>query len=218
MSRNLDITGKRYGKLVAVNPTKERDSQGSIMWNMQCDCGNTKLVSVKQLNNGKNISCGCLQIIHRSKNFRIKPPVNKLEGDEGSFRGLYAKYKYEANKRGFEFTLTQEDFRVITQNSCAYCNQPPLNKARLSYGSKNTESYVYNGIDRVNNAVGYVEGNVVACCSVCNFMKAKLSVDDFINKAIQIADFHRQYRKFQKFIAETPGKNRTNVLYRKDTI
>lgn len=42
--------------------------------------------------------------------------------------------------------------------------------------------YIYNGIDRLNNSkdVGYVKDNVVACCSKCNYIKNKMSYNEFI--------------------------------------
>lgn len=55
----LDITGKRFGKLVAIKPT-EKHSNSSILWECQCDCGNIHYASVSDLNMGYVQSCGCL--------------------------------------------------------------------------------------------------------------------------------------------------------------
>ncbi len=43
------------------------------------------------------------------------------------------------------------------------------------------EPYIYNGIDRVKNEVGYEVENCVACCKTCNIMKQGLSKEDFLN-------------------------------------
>lgn len=62
-SENLkkqDITGQRFDRLVAVCPTEERDTAGSIIWECRCDCGNTARYSVNSLHKGKIHSCGCL--------------------------------------------------------------------------------------------------------------------------------------------------------------
>jgi len=37
-----------------------------------------------------------------------------------------------------------------------------------------------NGVDRVNNKIGYRVDNCVPCCSVCNIMKNTLGVADFL--------------------------------------
>jgi hypothetical protein len=48
-------------------------------------------------------------------------------------------------------------------------------KHNVAYGD-----YVYNGIDRKNNSLGYVSNNCVPCCSECNLMKRKMSVNQFL--------------------------------------
>ncbi len=58
MSRKSDLTGMRYGKLIAVEPTKERKN-GYTVWICKCDCGNTVHVASRFLKNGWATSCGC---------------------------------------------------------------------------------------------------------------------------------------------------------------
>ncbi len=55
-----DLTGMRFGKLVALYPTEERADQGSVVWHCNCDCGNECDVSSRRLTRGKARSCGCL--------------------------------------------------------------------------------------------------------------------------------------------------------------
>lgn len=58
--RRVDITGQRFGRLVALHPTDKR-SGGSIVWHCQCDCGNTSDVSARALMHDGTESCGCLR-------------------------------------------------------------------------------------------------------------------------------------------------------------
>ena len=54
--------GKRFGRLVALEPTEERDkSSETVIWRCKCDCGNTKNISSYLLTSGRVRSCGCLQ-------------------------------------------------------------------------------------------------------------------------------------------------------------
>lgn len=54
-----DITGQRFGKLIALKPTNLRGSNGSIKWDCVCDCGNHTYPTVTNLERGHSTSCGC---------------------------------------------------------------------------------------------------------------------------------------------------------------
>ena len=60
MSRIIDITGKRFGRLVAIEPTDKRQG-GYIVWKCKCDCGNISYVTTHNLLSGNTKSCSCLQ-------------------------------------------------------------------------------------------------------------------------------------------------------------
>jgi len=55
----IDLTGQRFGKLVALRPTEERRN-GFVMWECKCDCGNTTFARSSNLKNGHKTSCGCI--------------------------------------------------------------------------------------------------------------------------------------------------------------
>lgn len=59
-ARKKDITGKRYGRLVALYPLKERGARGVVFWACRCDCGTIKNVRENSLETGRTRSCGCL--------------------------------------------------------------------------------------------------------------------------------------------------------------
>ena len=54
-----DLTGKRFGRLVCIEPTEQRSMNGSTVWRCQCDCGAQCLAAGKQLTSGYKKSCGC---------------------------------------------------------------------------------------------------------------------------------------------------------------
>lgn len=59
-SMAVDLTGKRFGKLVAIKrlPKNENQYGTSRWWMCKCDCGNYTSVQTKQLNFGSVQSCG----------------------------------------------------------------------------------------------------------------------------------------------------------------
>lgn len=60
MRKAVNLIGQRFGRLVAIEPTKKR-SGGSVVWRCICDCGNKAWVSADHLRSGNIQSCGCLQ-------------------------------------------------------------------------------------------------------------------------------------------------------------
>lgn len=59
MKYKKDLSGERFGRLVAQYPTEKRYS-GSIVWHCICDCGNEKDVPRSSLVSQGVRSCGCL--------------------------------------------------------------------------------------------------------------------------------------------------------------
>jgi hypothetical protein len=60
MTRKIDITGKRYGKLLVLEECG-RDERKNVLWKCKCDCGNYKNVNTNKLVKGNTKSCGCLK-------------------------------------------------------------------------------------------------------------------------------------------------------------
>lgn len=60
MGKSRDLTGQRFGKLTAIEPTKLRSGTG-IVWRCVCDCGKEAWVRASSLLNGGAKSCGCGQ-------------------------------------------------------------------------------------------------------------------------------------------------------------
>lgn len=59
MSKVIDMTGQRFGKLVVLR-RGENDKHNKAQWWCQCDCGSPeKLISGAALRRGLVVSCGC---------------------------------------------------------------------------------------------------------------------------------------------------------------
>ena len=52
MGKVKDITGIRFGNLIAIQDTKKSDAHRNRIWLCQCDCGNTCEVSGNNLRTG----------------------------------------------------------------------------------------------------------------------------------------------------------------------
>ena len=122
----------------------------------------------------------------------IKPNANAA--------ALYGNYKKRAKKNKMAFDLTKAEFAELTSSDCYICGAPPTQKYVHSYKAKcYVLPYMYNGIDRVDNAFGYEMGNVMACCMTCNRTKSNHSLLDFLQY------IHRCYK-----VAIEPYLNQEN--------
>ena len=95
-----------------------------------------------------------------------------------AFSVLESSYIGGAAVRGLTWGLSRADFRKLTAGNCHYCGVPPL---QVKKAPRNQGNYLYNGIDRVNNDVGYLLSNCVSCCTVCNFAKRHHTLSEFLD-------------------------------------
>lgn len=93
----VDLTGQRFGKLVAINRIGTKNRQA--LWHCQCDCGNVTSSVSGSLRNGKALSCGCTRI----KKLRLNPP-KKTHGGRNErlykvWRGIHDRCTYPTHNR-----------------------------------------------------------------------------------------------------------------------
>jgi hypothetical protein len=58
MSSKIDITGQTFNRLTVISEAGHQ--HGAVMWQCQCECGNTVIVRSSRLRNNRTMSCGCL--------------------------------------------------------------------------------------------------------------------------------------------------------------
>lgn len=58
-SNFIDMTGMRFGRLVALRQAPTRRPGGPSFWLCCCDCGVEKEVAGNKLRSGRQMSCGC---------------------------------------------------------------------------------------------------------------------------------------------------------------
>ena len=157
-----DLTGRIFGKW------KVLEYIGRSTWRCRCECAREKSITNWRLKTTKE--CGRCS--------------NSLPDAEAAFRTIYATYVSNAKLSNREFTLSVGDSKELFGSNCRYCGKPPQAMRKARY---HESGFVYNGIDRVYNSKGYVEGNCVACCFMCNRMKFKFSAAEFIAHARRIS-------------------------------
>lgn len=168
-----DTIGKKFGRLLAIERVDDyinKNGKIAVMYSCICDCGNKIKTSGTKLRTGAKKSCGCIPK-------EVLAIRNKRPDGQHSFTRMYTNYKKNACARGFSFELSKEDFKYLTKQRCKYCNVEPAYIIKATHGGGD---YIYNGIDRINNNLGYIEGNCATCCGVCNIMKTTHTEQFFI--------------------------------------
>lgn len=165
-----NLVGKKFNKLLVLEIIP-RSLYKRTKFKCKCDCGNEIIVEGSKLKNGHTKSCGCIkQEIDYGKSSR------GIFG-ESSRKSLISSYKDNAKRKNIEFNLTDDEMTNLFQLNCFYCGSEPKN----IYTRKNLFGfYIYNGIDRKNNNLGYTLDNVVPCCTQCNYIKHTFNYDDFV--------------------------------------
>lgn len=182
--------GDVFGRLTVVSRA-ENNKYGAVRWNCACICGGVSTVYAGNLGRGTQ-SCGCLQLETMRANGRRVGPTHKgkkylAKIKQGTaFRKLLQRYKETAARDNRQFTLTENEFRILVLSACFYCGAQP-NKSIISRGG---ETFIYNGIDRKDNALGYTLENSAPCCWPCNELKGDRNSDAFLARVCQIAARH----------------------------
>ncbi len=181
----LNVTGQVFGKLTAIRGEVrlENDGHTRAHWLCRCECGNEKWVRLMYLTRGITKSCGCL--IAAGAGWRSTLRDGDIDDislavDKGRARlesHVYLVYKSAACKRGYEWALTRQEVTDLSQQVCHYCGAEPSN-IRTMHDVEGV--LLYNGLDRVDNMLGYTRDNVVPCCGVCNRAKLNMSYSEFM--------------------------------------
>ncbi len=168
--RMLIPIGTKFGRLTVVGEPYKVKHWHCVM--CQCECGQIKGIMESSLRNGDTKSCGCLQ---REFSATLNPAIP----NGGSARNtLYKNYQASAYRKKLQFELSKYEFWELTVQLCHYCGKEPIQKINNKYSGG---AYIYNGIDRKNNKLGYTKDNCVPCCKNCNTLKRDMSYQGFID-------------------------------------
>lgn len=147
--------------MTVVDLADGRGTDGCHQWLCRCDCGNNAVVTGTNLASGGTEGCGCLR--------------RKAYGEAARNR-LLLLYRTSARKRGHSWGLADEDFFRLVSLECFYCGSRPAQEIKANFHG----GFIYNGLDRVDNALGYALENVVTCCQTCNEAKRAKPYGEFI--------------------------------------
>jgi hypothetical protein len=155
--KGVDLTGRRFGKLVVKKLIGTKNS--ARHWLCECDCGGTTQTRGYSLTSGRIGACAC----GRREKFKIKRQYET--GLDPAWYRAYSRFIHCADVRHHDNEISGEVFKEMCLISCWYCGGF-------------SESGV-NGIDRINSDLGYLKNNVRSCCKRCNYAKNNMTEQEF---------------------------------------
>jgi hypothetical protein len=164
---SLVLQGKTFGLWYVLHRVANGPKRGT-KWLCQCECKNERIVYGSALVRGRSKSCGC------DNPTRFK---KQLHGGSVAANCAVSNYRTSALARGHLWELSYEACYSLFSSRCHWCGSPPSNV--IFAGKRRQHKIVYNGIDRVDNRLGYTLSNVVSCCKICNRAKNTLTVEEF---------------------------------------
>jgi len=166
------MIGKRFGKLRVLRKSESQSPSRDYLFECLCDCGTICLMRASYLKSGNTKNCGCVQ---------------KEKSKNRSTTAVFATYKNNAKNRGLKFLLTRKQFEKLIDGNCFYCGNEPLNVLK-----RGSSVIIYNGIDRLDNNIGYEKDNCVTCCKICNRAKNNMGFVDFLQWIKQISNNYKE--------------------------
>lgn len=156
-SRALDITNKRFGKLVAIKRAANQLSySNSISWLCQCDCGNQIIATVSSLNSGNTTSCGCYHksegeelikqiLTNENIKFETESYIKDLKSNKGNLLrfdfylpefNCYIEFDGEQHYKALNNRYVSEDGFKRDRLKNQYCLLNNIKLYRIPYSEK----------------------------------------------------------------------------------
>ena len=157
---SLSYVGQTYGRLTIL----EQYSTGKhIKFKCKCECGNFADVRKDNLiTKADTVSCGC-----RLK--ELQQERREMGIDEVS--AIWSRAKYRAKRKGWEFTLQQED--IIIPETCPLLGIPLICHRGQGGQQGNSPS-----IDRKDSKKGYTPDNIWVISNRANTLKNDASLQE----------------------------------------
>lgn len=123
---------------------------------------------------------------------KTKKVYSKTKNPEISYlKKIFHSQRCDANPahRNIPWTLTFEEWKDLVTQNCYICGSEPTLREGKIHMFAGTRVPI-NGLDRIDTEKGYVYGNVSACCSTCNYMKHKMTLNEMLSHIEKIKKFN----------------------------
>lgn len=168
---------------------QEVSKDGRRYFVTHCDCGKVELKRKDWVISGRTTSCKSCASKRTAQKY--PPPINR-KGCEGLSGTHFLSIKNGAERRNISFELTPEFLWKLYKDQkglCALTGVPIVLENRIK--KQNVDwSVVTASLDRIDNSLGYIEGNVWWVHKIVNRLKNNYSLEELLFWSKLLLDKH----------------------------
>jgi hypothetical protein len=155
MPRRLQISGRRFGRLTAMEP-QGLDRHGKVRWLFFCDCGRETLSVASAVKSGKTQSCGCIANERRAENSRAnRRKIAESKTKHG--RTGTAEYNIWKSIKQRCLNAKAADYAAYGGAGISICDQ--WHSFESFFADMGPRPSARHSVDRINNSLGYSPEN-----------------------------------------------------------
>ena len=189
MSKMIDLTGQRFGRLTVLGYSGHKDKDGRLLWTCKCDCGNIVEKVAHTMKAGRTLSCGCL--LHERKGVPQKHGWC-LNGGER----LYFLWKKMINRCVNPKDVSYPNYGGRGISVCDEWKTDYMSFRKWAYANGYNDKAAYREctIDRIDNEEGYSPENCrwVPWSTQCNNRRVNHYIT-YNGETMSMSDACRKY-------------------------
>lgn len=193
--RTLKHIGSRYGNVVIAEYAYHSKTRPYVV--IQCDCGIRRSVSVADVRRGDYQTCKLCNRSVRSNHWSWK-------GVGDMSRETYQHWFNSAKDRSLEFSVDKDYVYSIFLRQNRKC---AITGVGLTFGEVEDAGRTAS-LDRIDNDKGYVHGNLQFIHRTINYMRADMSMNDFLAICKMVTEYSGTKS------SDFSGIDMSNVMYK----
>lgn len=123
MSKLIDLTGNRYGRLTVLRKDTDRITKSGSYWICRCDCGKEKSIKSSSLRRGEIVSCGCYRTEKVMATKEARGLVDNLVGQKFGYLTVLSKAEKRAPNGAVMWNCLCDCGNLVTVRGAALKNK-----------------------------------------------------------------------------------------------